>query len=140
MKSLAEIMTFHLRRPRVTNFPDIIKVSTMFIKTTFNDSKKVKPIGNYALKRNLYLYFLIKQKLLISVKKYWRQQNSKGVSRDLYIFWSFFRQVMTVPSFMNVGYVWDILGKWAFLPPIREQARKVPSLIGLTLEKHITLM
>ena len=140
MKSLADIMTFLLRRPRVTNFPDIIKVSTMFIKTTFNDSKKVKPIGNYALKRNLYLYFLIKQKLLISVKKYWRQQNSKGVSRDLYIFWSFFRQVMTVPSFMNVGYEWDILGKWAFLPPIREQAWKVPSLIGSTLEKHITLM
>ena len=31
----------------------------MFIKTTFKDLKKVKRIRNYALKRNLYLYFLI---------------------------------------------------------------------------------
>ena len=34
--------TFVLRRPRVTNFADIIKIATMFFKTTFKDSKKVK--------------------------------------------------------------------------------------------------
>ena len=33
-----------LRRPRVANFADIIKIATIFIKTTFKDSKKVKRI------------------------------------------------------------------------------------------------
>ena len=47
-----------LRRPKVANFADIINNSTMVIKTTFEDSKKVKKSRNYALKCNLYLYFL----------------------------------------------------------------------------------
>ena len=50
---------FILRRPRVVNFAKVIKIASMFIKTTFKDSKKVKIIKNYALKCNLYLYFLI---------------------------------------------------------------------------------
>ena len=29
--------TFILRNPRVTNFADIIKIATMFTKTTFKD-------------------------------------------------------------------------------------------------------
>ena len=29
--------TFILRRPRVANFSDIIKIATMFIKTNFRD-------------------------------------------------------------------------------------------------------
>ena len=33
---------------RVANFADIMKVATMFIKTTFKDLKKVKRIRNYA--------------------------------------------------------------------------------------------
>ena len=40
--------TFILRRPGVANFAEIIKTETMFIKTIFKDSKKVKPIRNYA--------------------------------------------------------------------------------------------
>ena len=51
--------TFILRRPRLANFAGIIKIATIFTKTTFKHSKKVKRIGNYALKCNLYLYFLI---------------------------------------------------------------------------------
>ena len=54
---------------RVVNFADIIKIATMFIKTTFKDSKKVKRIRNYVLKCNLYLYFFIWQKLLICSEK-----------------------------------------------------------------------
>ena len=45
---------FLLRRPRVANFADI-KIATMFIKTTFKGSKKVKRIRNYVLKCNLYV-------------------------------------------------------------------------------------
>ena len=36
--------TFVLKRPRVDNFTDIIKVATVFIKTTFRDSNKVKKL------------------------------------------------------------------------------------------------
>ena len=31
--------TFNLRRPRLAKFCDIIKIATMLIKTTFEDSK-----------------------------------------------------------------------------------------------------
>ena len=50
---------FTLRRPRVNNFAEIIKIANMFIKKSFNVSKKVKRNRNYRLKHNLYLYFLI---------------------------------------------------------------------------------
>ena len=50
---------FILRKPRVVNFADIIKIVTMLIKTTFKDSNKVKKNRSYVLKCNLYLYFLI---------------------------------------------------------------------------------
>ena len=63
----------------------------MIIKTTFKDSKKIKIIRNYVLKCNLYLYFLIKHKLLISVEKMLIPADPKGMSRNLYIFWNFFR-------------------------------------------------
>ena len=45
----------------------------------------------YILKWNPYLYFLIKQKLLISVEKMLISQNLRGVSHDLHIFWIFIR-------------------------------------------------
>ena len=51
--------TFNLRRSRVTNFADIIKIATMFNKTTFKDPNKVKRIKNHVLNFCRYLYFLI---------------------------------------------------------------------------------
>ena len=41
---------------------------------------------------------------------------------------------MIVPSFINAGYVWQILGRkdlFAHLPPFREQPDNKPSWIGL---------
>ena len=67
-----------LRRPRLANFADIVKIATMFTKTTFKDSKKLKRIKNYVLKRNLYLYFLKKQKFLISGEKMLMSAEIKG--------------------------------------------------------------
>ena len=61
--------TVILRRPGVAIFANIIKIVTIFIKTIFKDSRKVKRIRKYVLKCNLYLYFLIKQNLLISDEK-----------------------------------------------------------------------
>ena len=102
-------ITFILRRPTVANFVDIIKNSTMFMKTIFEDSKTVKKSRTYAWKCNLYLFFLILKKLLIFGEKSWCQENSKGTSRGLCIFWIFFRWGTTLPSFINVGYVSQIL-------------------------------
>ena len=48
-----------LRKLIVADFADIIKIATIFVKTIFKDSKKVKRIRNYVPKCNLYLYFLI---------------------------------------------------------------------------------
>ena len=67
------------------------------------------------------------------VNKCWCQQNSRGVLRDWYIFWIFFRQGKSVPSSIIVGYVWQILGRRGLFghPLIREQPRKGPSWIRL---------
>ena len=51
--------TFILRRPGVVVFADIIKIVTMFIKTIFKNSGKVKRIRNYLSNWNIYLYFLV---------------------------------------------------------------------------------
>ena len=73
-----------------------------------------------------------------SVKKCWCQQNSQSVSHDSYIFRIFFRQGITVASFIIVGNVWQILGRGAFLAPsICEQSRKSPSWIGLKYVEKI---
>ena len=40
---------FILRRTRVANFSNIIKIATTFIKTTFRDSKKVNKIRKFWL-------------------------------------------------------------------------------------------
>ena len=48
-----------------------------------------------------------------------------------------------MPSFIIVGYVWQILGKGGFFaPPIRKQPRKCPSWIGssrVNLNKRVNL-
>ena len=51
--------TFILRRLRLANFANIIKIATLFNKTIFKDRKKVKKIRNYGLKCNVYLYFMV---------------------------------------------------------------------------------
>ena len=61
--------TVILKRPGVAIFANIIKIVTIFIKTIFKDSRKVKRIRKYVSKCNLYLHFLIKQNLLISDEK-----------------------------------------------------------------------
>ena len=77
--SLTEIMalsrffqnTFILWMFRVANFADIIKIATMFIETTFKDSKKVKRIRNYVLMQ-FKLVFPDLTKVETFAEKYWR--------------------------------------------------------------------
>ena len=49
---------FILRKAGVANFADITKIVTMCIRKTFKDSKGFD-IRNYALKYNLYPYFVM---------------------------------------------------------------------------------
>ena len=66
------------------------------------------------------------------LKQCWYQHNSRGVSRDLYIFGIFVGSGITFPSFVIARYVWQILGRIAFLvSPHTEELRKGPSWIGL---------
>ena len=51
--------TFILRKPRVANFDEIVKNSTIFTLRTFEDSKKVKISRIYALKCTPSLHSLI---------------------------------------------------------------------------------
>ena len=74
----------------------------------------------------------------------------KGVLKSLaicdsYIFWVFFRQGITLPRFITVGYVWTILvsggewvgrgGGWLLLTSFFEQPQKGPSWISLTTSR-----
>ena len=56
------------------------------------------------------MFFDITKNCWFPVKKCWCQQNSRAVSRDLYVFWIFFTSGIAVSSFIIVGYVWQILG------------------------------
>ena len=59
----------------------------VFIKNVIKNSKKGKRIRNYVPKRNLYLYFLIYQNLLISNEKMLMLAEFKGwVTWFIYLF------------------------------------------------------
>ena len=63
-----------LRRIRVGNFADIIKVEIIFIKATFRDSKKVKRIINFLLKMQCISVFLDITKFVSFRQKYESKQ------------------------------------------------------------------
>ena len=57
------------KKARVSNFADIIKIATIFMKTAIKD-KKVEIIWNYVFNcNNQYMYFLMQQNLLIFGEK-----------------------------------------------------------------------
>ena len=120
-----DVITFILRRAGVAIFADIINVVTIFIKVIFKDSRKVKRLRNYVSKCNPYLFFSYSKICSFPVKNSWCQQKSRGVWRDSYIFRTFFRKGITMPTFIIVGYVWQMLWREAFLAfPVLEQPRK----------------
>ena len=49
--------TFILRRPRVANFTDIIKITNTYIKTTFKDSKEAKKNQKFCIR--MYSLFVV---------------------------------------------------------------------------------
>ena len=58
MGSNYDVITFLLRKPKVAIFANIIKTVTMFIRTIFKDSRKVKRIRNYVSKIESLSVFL----------------------------------------------------------------------------------
>ena len=80
-----------LKYPGEAYFADIIKIVTMFIKKNLEDWKKLKEL-EIMYQNAIYICILWYGKIwLFPMKKCWCQYNSRGESRDLYIFWVFFR-------------------------------------------------
>ena len=106
---------------------------TMFIKQSLKSQEKFKELESM-YQNAIYICISWYSKIWwFSVKKWWCQQNSRGVSRDSYIFRIFFRWGIIVSRFIIAGYVWQILRRGTFFPPspIHEHRRKIPSSIGL---------
>ena len=80
---------FILKRSRLVKFAEIIKIATMFIKTTFQSLNKVEKFRNYVLKCNLCFYFLI-QKWLISFEKMLTSTDMSQACDVIYIYFRSF--------------------------------------------------
>ena len=68
--------TFILRRPRVANFTDIIKITNTYIKTTFKDSKEAKKNQKFCIRMHSLFVVLditkiadFRLKMLISAER-----------------------------------------------------------------------
>ena len=115
------------RSPEVAIFADI-KTITRFINKYLQIQEKLKELEimyQNAICICISWYYKI---CWFPVKKCWCQQNSECVSRDSYIFRIFFRQGITVPIFIIVGYLWQILGREGLFAPHPWAAPKMPIL------------
>ena len=97
------------------------QILTMFVITIYKDSRKVKISRNYVSKYNLYLYFLIEQNLLyqeIVLMSGEKMLMSAELQRCVtwFIYFLDFHWVRYNCAIF-VGYMWQILGRGAFLPP-----------------------
>ena len=120
MASWTEIMTsqplyqnpFILRRPKVANFADIIKIPT----------KRLNKLEIMCWNAIYICISWFSKICWFSVKECWCQQNSSGMSRDLYIFFDLLWVRYNCPK---CHYRKTYFREGAFLvPTIREQPRK----------------
>ena len=102
----------------------------MFINTILKDSKKLKELEIMYQNANYICLSWFSKICWFPVKKCSCRQNARGVSRDSYIFCIFSRYI-TLPSFIIVGYVWQILRRGPFCHRHRWAARKGPFSIRL---------
>ena len=124
-----------MRRVRVAIFAHIIKIVKELWKKSLNTQKKFNKLE--VMNQNA-MYICISRYIKICwfpLKKCWYQHNSRGVSRDLYIFEIFVGSGITFPSFVIARYVWQILGRIAFLvSPHKWRAPKRPILNSVKKE------
>ena len=95
-----------LRRLRVAIFAGIIKIVTLFIKTTHKDSRKIKRIRNYVSKWRLYLYFLITNIWQFLVKNS-DVSRTQGMCHVIHIDFgsSLSKILLCLPGFIIIRYV-----------------------------------
>ena len=106
-----------LRRPRVANFVDIIKIATILINNLWR-LKKVKRIRNYVIQMQSISVFLDMTK----VANFWWKNADASRSQDvchmIYLFGSFLAGLgITMPSFITVGSVTDFKNAFSTLSP-----------------------
>ena len=95
-----------LRRLGVAIFAGIIKIVTLFIKTTHKDSRKIKRIRNYVSKWRLYLYFLITNIWQFLVKNS-DVSRTQGMCHVIHIDFgsSLSKILLCLPGFIIIRYV-----------------------------------
>ena len=101
------------------------KLQPYLLKQSLKTQKKLKE-SEIIYQNAIYICISWYSKVYwFPVKKYWCQQKT-GI---------------TVPIFVIVGYVWQILGRGIFLPPplspIHEQPPKSPSWIGFKAKRDL---
>ena len=72
-------------------FTDNIKIITWFILKIWKAEEKLKEFKIMYQNASYICIYWYNKISWLTIKKYWCQQNSGGVSRDSYIFWIFFR-------------------------------------------------
>ena len=82
--------------PRAASFADIIKYATMVTKATFKGPQKTKQLEVIYANAIYICISWYNKSCWFPVKKCWCWQYSRSVSRNLYTFWIFFRQGITV--------------------------------------------
>ena len=141
MAIIYDVTTFnncYSNKARVVNFDDVIKIVTIFIKTSFKDSNKVKSIRNFMYQNPIYIciswyrkkLLITGEKMMASVELKEHTSTLKEHTRDLYIYFIYFRYIIIMPSWSIAGYVWQILRMGDFLPttPLFWVALKRPIL------------
>ena len=108
--------TFILKRPRVAIFADIIKVVTIFTKTIFKDSKKKKKELEIIIKIQSISVFLHVTKFTDFRWKNADVSRSQGVSYVIHMILGSSLGI-TVPSFIIVGYIWQVLRRGNIFAP-----------------------
>ena len=117
-------ITLVLRRLGVAIFAGIIKIVTFLLKQSLKTEEKLKEL-EILYQNAIYAFISWYNKICwFPVKNCWYQRNSRGVSRDSYILWIFFRYSISVPSFIIVGYVWQILRRGALFGPLSVSSPK----------------
>ena len=115
----------YFRKSRVSSIAGIIKIATIVIKTTSKDSEIVKRIRNYVLKWNLYLHFLIKQKLLISGAKMLMPAEIKVCITWFIYFWYLLSMSYNCAKFHHCRIcVTNFREEGPFLPPSMSSSEK----------------
>ena len=104
----------------------------MLIKTTFKKSKELEKSSNMQV---LFVFSNITK----SVNFRWKKLIAVGCFKWLYIFWIFFRWSLPVPSFIIMGYGYQVLGGWGSFDPHPWAVPKRPILNKVKCSEKVAI-